>query len=219
MGIKVGDKVRVLNGQFANKTGVVVGIIACNKDYSDPYYEVDMDCQVPNKYKCRKTLITPNNVVGGFNAHDFEVIGNVEDEAKEPKIKVGDRVRNIESGLIGVVDKIVYGNVVWVNGVDGKRYHWKSDGLELVQSKKPTEEKQPTDLTKEVANNLSNVLEGCCNAINNIANNFDWEQYTADLAYDIAVKIVNKNMGSDPEVVGEYSVKVAKSVVEELKRK
>ncbi len=81
------------------------------------------------------------------------------------------------------------------------------------------EAKEPSDIAKEVANNLSNVLEGCCNAINNIANNFDWDAYTADLAHDIAVKIVNKNMGSDPEKVGEYAVKVAKSVVEELKRK
>ncbi|WP_290144769.1 hypothetical protein [Muribaculum intestinale] len=41
----------------------------------------------------------------------------------------------------------------------------------------------------------------------------------SDLAHDIAVKIVNKNMSSNPDEVGEYSVKVAKSVVEGLKRK
>lgn len=124
MGIKVGDKVRVLNGQFANKTGVVVGIIACNKDYSDPYYEVDMDCQVPNKYKCRKTLITPNNVVGGFNAHDFEVIGNVEDEAKEPKFKKGDKVRFKKIYTVVSVDD---GQVF----IDSAGNHFDEDCLEL----------------------------------------------------------------------------------------
>lgn len=98
-------------------------------------------------------------------------------------------------------------------------YNIPQDCVELVQSKEQTEEKQPMDLTKEVANNLSNALEGCCNAINNIANNFDWDAYTANLARDIAVKIVNKNMDSDPEKVGEYAANVAKSVVEELKKK
>lgn len=141
--IKVGDKVRVLNGQFANKTGVVVGIIACNKDYSDPYYEVDMDCQVPNKYKCRKTLITPNNVVGGFNAHDFEVIGNVEDEAKEPKIKAGDRVRNIKNDECGIVLNVEADGVYVGIPYSLQKRFWKNRELELVQSKEQTEGKEP----------------------------------------------------------------------------
>lgn len=354
--VKIGDVVKVLVGQFAGETGIVVGIIACDKsDYTDPYYEIALNCEVPEKYKCRKTLITPNNVAGGFSAHDFEVIGNrapkqpsseikvgdkvrvredapkmyargrmyalithdckveaVEDdnavislggdcfpiptkylvkvdaEVKEakfkkgdrvryigdvhehkgeifvidgdiffndyykqwqassiktiptgvwsicnvplsdlepdtapaaPKIKVGDRVRNIESGLIGVVDKIVYGNIAWVNGVDGKRYHWKSDELELVEPTEQTEaEKKPYDgLSEETANEISDMLEVYVKVLSGIADSFDWQRYAADLAKEVALKAANKF--NDPEQAAEYAVKVAKAVVEWLKRK
>lgn len=146
--------------------------------------------------------------IEGYRGTVIESMLHPYTELTAPTIKVGDRVRNIESGLIGVVDKIVYGNVAWVNGVDGKRYHWKSNDLELVQPKEQTEAKytktKGDTLTFPIAFDLSDSY---------------WDAYTADLARDIAVKIVNKNMGSDPEKVGEYAVNVAKSVVEELKRK
>lgn len=45
----------------------------------------------------------------------------------------------------------------------------------------------------------------------------DWEKYTADLAKEIALKVANKYNG--PEQAAEYAVKVAKAVVEGLKRK
>lgn len=79
-------------------------------------------------------------------------------------------------------------------------------------------EAKKTDIDNLVGE-ISELMEGYCKPFADIADNFDWDAYTADLAHDIAVKIVNKNMGSDPEKVGEYAVKVAKSVVEELKRK
>lgn len=47
---------------------------------------------------------------------------------------------------------------------------------------------------------------------------FDWQRYTADLAKEIAVKITNKKMDSDPEEVGGYAVAVAEAVVENLKK-
>lgn len=72
---KIGDVVKVLKGKFAGKTGIVVGIsVPSRYDIGDPYYEVDMNCEVPDKYKCRKTLITPNNVIGGVSANEFEVM-------------------------------------------------------------------------------------------------------------------------------------------------
>lgn len=140
-------------------------------------------------------------------------------EPSAPEIKTGDRVRNIERGLIGVVDKIVYGNIVWVNGVDGKRYHWKSDELELVEPTEQTEaEKKPYDgISEGTANKLSDMLEDYCNAMRAISDNFDWQRYAADLAKEIAVKVANKF--SDPKEAGEYAVSVAKVVVEGLKRK
>lgn len=92
--VKIGDVVKVLRGQFAGETGVVVGMIACFGDYTDPYYEVNMDCEVPDKYKCRKnTLAQPNNVIGGLSAYEFEVIGNRAPMQSNEEIKVGDKVR------------------------------------------------------------------------------------------------------------------------------
>lgn len=44
-----------------------------------------------------------------------------------------------------------------------------------------------------------------------------WDAYTADLAKEIALKVANKY--NDPEQAAEYAVKVAKAVVEGLKRK
>lgn len=91
--VKIGDVVKVLVGQFTGEKGVIVGISACHNDYSDPYYEVDMNCEVPEKYKCRKTLISPNNVIGGLSAHEFVVIGNCAPKQPSMEIKVGDKVR------------------------------------------------------------------------------------------------------------------------------
>lgn len=169
----------------------------------------------------------------------------VEEEKKEAKFKVGDRVRNIESGLIGVVDKIVYGNIAWVNGVDGKRYHWKSDELELVEPTEQTEaEKTKTKgdtLTFPIALDLNEALDGCDCFVsireqirkaqrdmeeNNkpryipkiMFNTEFWDAYAADLAKEIALKVANKKMDNHPEEIGAYAVSVAKAVVEGLKR-
>lgn len=125
-------------------------------------------------------------------------------EPTSPTIKVGDRVRNIESGLIGVVDMIVYGNIVWVYGVDGNRYHWKSDGLELIEPTEQTEaEKKPNHTIKiPVEFDLTDSY---------------WDAYAADLAKEVALKVANKY--EDPKIAAEYAVKVAEAVVEGLKGK
>lgn len=140
-------------------------------------------------------------------------------EPSAPEIKTGDRVRNIERGLIGVVDKIVYGNIVWVNGVDGKRYHWKSDELELVEPTEQTEaEKKPYDgISEETANELSDMLEGYYNAMETIKDKSYWTAYAADLAKEIVLKLIGKD--NDEQMLADYAVKVAKAVVEGLKRK
>jgi len=120
-----------------------------------------------------------------------------------PEIKTGDRVRNIESGLIGVVDKIVHGNIAWVNCVDGKRYHWKSDELELIEPTEQTEAEKPNHTIKiPVEADLTDSF---------------WDAYTADLAKEVALKVANKF--NAPHEVAEYAVSVAKAVAEGLKRK
>ena len=160
----------------------------------------------------------------------------VDAEAKEPKFKVGDVVRikpdadklhqGYQNGYVWLPERDNYlGRVasvkeIWCDGSIilniGSNLMWGP--IDLKPYTEPKEEKKPTDLTKEVANNMSNVLEGCCNAINNIANNFDWDSYTADLAKEIAVKL-SKSNENKPGYVADYAASVAKAVVENLKKK
>lgn len=124
-------------------------------------------------------------------------------EPTTPTIKVGDRVRNIESGLIGVVDNIVYRDVAWVYCMDGNRYNWKFYELELVQPTEQTEKKPNIgSITIPVEVDLTDSY---------------WDAYTADLAHDIALKVANKF--NIPEQAADYAVSVAKAVVENLKKK
>ena len=130
--VRLGDVVTVLVGQFAGEKGVIVGISACHNDYSDPYYEVDMNCEVPEKYKCRKTLISPNNVIGGLSAHEFEVIGNCAPKQPSMEIKQGDKVRvskdapkmylrgfdHIFTGVESVVSEVEDDNAVIIFNTD-----------------------------------------------------------------------------------------------------
>lgn len=51
--------------------------------------------------------------------------------------------------------------------------------------------------------------------VNNVA--MDWQEYAADLAKEVALKVANKF--NAPEQVAEYAVSVAKAVVEGLKNK
>ena len=51
--------------------------------------------------------------------------------------------------------------------------------------------------------------------VDNVA--MDWQRYEADLAKEVALKVANKY--TEPKETAEYAVKVAKAVVEGLKRK
>lgn len=216
-GVKIGDVVKVLRWQFAGETGVVVGIIACIGDYTDPYYEVDMDCEVPDKYKCRKNTLAPNNVIGGLTAYEFEVIGNrTHTEPTAPTIKVGDIVRCktplrlksfTDDDFIGTVTDAENGWFIvhMNNGAIFQSYN--AADLELVQPKEQTEaEKKPNvgSIKIPVEVDLSDGY---------------WDAYTADLAKEIAVKSMEKSYGCDPERIADYAVSVAKAVVENLKKK
>lgn len=138
-----------------------------------------------------------------------------EEEAKEPKFKRGDKV----------VSKPPFVEKVWtVFGYDDKMPYMVMVGdgeyineRNLEPYTEPTEEKKLDGITEETANNLSNMLEGYCNAMQSIADNFDWQKYTADLAKEIALKVANKYNG--PEEAADYAVKVAKAVADGLKKK
>lgn len=159
----------------------------------------------PHIWRCVTAIMSDDTYVLDGEIYDVEESDlDPYTEPTAPEIKVGDRVRNIESGLIGIVDKIVYGNIAWVNGVDGKRYHWKSDGLGLIKPTEQTEAKKPNHTIKiPVEVDLTDSY---------------WDTYTADLAKEVAVMLVRTHR-NDLNKVAKMSVDIAKSVVEGLKRK
>ena len=226
--VKIGDVVKVLRGQFAGETGVVVGIIACIGDYTDPYYEVDMECEVPDKYKCRKnTLAQPNNVIGGLSVYEFEVIGNrIPTQPTATTIKVGDMVIvkpdtpnkcksvNIFKRINSVVTKIESGKAT----LDIDRLG--NDGLELVDV--PLEYIQKVDAIEHLHNHgwgdlgEFTPMPVSANPIIGFEQSY-WQSYEADLAKEIVLKVANKYNG--PKEAADYAVSVAKAVVENLKKK
>ena len=98
--IKLGDKVELLHGVYKGKTGTIVGMMMLDQYYADPYYEVNMDIEVEERHKCRKTMKIPNNIIGGVTASDIKLISHYE------HFKVGGKVRICSkemAGLNGVV--------------------------------------------------------------------------------------------------------------------
>lgn len=94
--LKLGDIIKVSKGEFAGKTGHVVGISTYDNDFTDPYYEVYMYCEVPEEYRCRKTLINAinaNHVIGGLSADELEVIYSA--EAQQQRLAPKDYLRQI----------------------------------------------------------------------------------------------------------------------------
>lgn len=84
---KKGDRVRIKDGYYKEELYGCIGVIR-RIDGCHLYVEID-------------STIYPATI------HSIEPYT----EPTSPTIKVGDRVRNIESGLIGVVDNIVYRDV------------------------------------------------------------------------------------------------------------
>lgn len=126
-------------------------------------------------------------------------------EPNAPKFKVGDRVRNVKSDLCGIALNIEHGIVEVGIPYDKEKHYWNTDIVELFEPTEQTEvEKKPNvgSIRIPVEVELSDSY---------------WDAYTADLAKEAALKVANKF--NDPHEAAEYAVKVAKSVVEGLKRK
>lgn len=144
-----------------------------------------------------------------------------------PKYKKGDRVKicSKNAARFGCVGTILEVHDSGTVDVDFNDYYvgghlYSIDFIEPYTE--PTEqteaEKKPYDgISEETANEISNMLEAYAKALSGIADSFDWQRYTADLAKEVAVKVANKY--NDPEQAAEYAVSVAKAVVEGLKRK
>lgn len=102
--VKLGDVVTVLVGHFAGEKGIIVGMIACDKsDYADPYYEIEMECDVPEEFRVRKTLIGQSRVIGGVEKRYLKVIGNRAPKEPSMEIKQGDKVRVSKDALLETI--------------------------------------------------------------------------------------------------------------------
>lgn len=147
-------------------------------------------------------------------------------EPTAPKIKVGDRVRNVKSDLCGIALKIEHGIVEVGIPYDKERHYWNTDIVELFEPTEQTEAEEDTRIRQMEAEldefrkaELDRVLHPEKPifevTIDNVAMN--WQRYEADLAKEVVLKVVNNF--NDPEQAAEYAVSVAKSVVEGLKKK
>lgn len=167
--VRLGDIVTVLVGHFAGEKGVIVGIIACEKsDYADPYYEIEMECDVPEEFRVRKTLIGRSRVIGGVEKRYLKVIGNRAPKQPSMEIKQGDKVRVREDaprlytrGLWEVfekrdsnVDSVEDGTAVISTGPHiiaiPTKYLVKVDA----------EPKEPTTPAIKVGDNVRNIITG-----------------------------------------------------------
>lgn len=131
--------------------------------------------------------------------------------AKEPRFKVGDKVkvnlpRSIRHNTIGtVVFAYTSCNAVNVDfGDDNEPIYCDCDCLELYTEPTQHAEKKPNvgSIKIPVEVDLTDSY---------------WDAYAADLAKEVALKVANKY--NDPKEAAEYAVSVAKAVVEGMKRK
>ena len=209
--IKVGDKVRVredaprmyINGfdyTFVGAYSIVV-------DIEDDNAVIKID-----NGTMKRALAIPT-----------EYLVKVEEEKKEPKFKVGDRVRvkgcgyepNLHKGDIGEILDINDKGQCFV--LFKKSQAWIcADCLESFTE--PTEEVNLQDATREFVETHPFDIESLKRG-RKVFEDMFWEAYTADLAKEIVLKTVNSALDRRPSAIAEYATDVAKSVVEGLKRK
>lgn len=197
MEIKVGDKVRVRKN--------------IPKDYvsgSDHLF-TEVENTVVNVTDSRAIIRVYGN---HFLSIPTKYLIKVEEEKKEPKFKCGDKVkvnlpRSIRHNRIGtVVFAYASGNAVNVDFGD-------DDGLVYCDCGCLEPYTEPTEQTE--AEKKPNVGSIKIPVEVDLTDGF-WDAYTADVAKEIALKVANRY--NDPEEAAEYAVKVAKSVVAELRK-
>ena len=225
MEIKQGDKVKVSKDApkvYLSSVNNLVKYHVCKVEEVDGdsaiirYTDIGIDCwlAIPTKYLVK-----------------------VDAEAKEAKYKKGDRVKfkNIYE-LQKVKDKSFRWMLVMFASKEATITAVEDNGFyrvdidpsiggindDMIECKvEPTEhteaEKSFEDQLRDVFNGVEHQDYGrpIQTAMINLDIN-DWDSYAADLAKEVALKVANKY--NDPEQAAEYAVKVAKSVVEGLKR-
>lgn len=214
MEIKVGDKVRVReDAPSMFRSGfnhVYTAYISKVLEADDGNAIIEMTMA---NMQCQERIIIPT-----------KYLIKVEDEAKEPKYHKGERVK--------------FKNIYELQKVKDKSFRWM---LVMFASKEATitavEDNgfyrvdidpsigginddmieckvEPTERTE--AEKKPNVGSIKIPVEVDLTDSY-WDEYAADLAKEIAVKVANKY--SDPKEAGEYAVLVAKAVVDGLKRK
>lgn len=145
--------------------------------------------------------ITEPNGQSPLCVRETELASYIEPNA--PKFKVGDRVEELISRRSGIVLGIEGDIVVVGIPYDKEKHYWHIDSIELIEPTEQTEAEKPNHTIKiPVEVDLTDSY---------------WAAYAADLAKEIALKVANKF--NAPHEAAEYAVKVAKAVVEGLKRK
>lgn len=199
--IKVGDKVRVskdaprelICGSDYLYTEIFSEVIAVAKGVANIKMEIHGTTKftyIPTKYLVK-----------------------VDAEAKEPRFKVGDRVRVKGCGYEPNLHKGDVGEILDTND-KGQCFvlFKKSQAWIYVDCLEPyTEQTEQTEAEKK-----PNVGSIKIPVEVDLTDSF-WDAYTADLAKEVALKVANKF--NDPKEAAEYAVSVAKAVVEGLKRK
>lgn len=136
----------------------------------------------------------------------------------ETKFKVGDKIRVCDPNLscydfVGYVKKIKDGLIFGTdnNGID---FTAKESCLELVQTVEQMEEANLRQWQSELEK--LNKIE--LDKMQHTETAMDWVKYEAQLAHDIAVKIVGNDIRC-PKDIGNYAVSIAQAVVDGLKKK
>lgn len=216
MEIKVGDKVRVREDAPRMYASIYDEVFINN---NSEVIDVEDD-SAWIRWENKRVLAIP-----------FKYLIKVEDEAKEPEYRKGDKVRYIGDMQPTYKDKVfvIDGDVFFNDRYNQwqtssiKPFMW--DGLSVcnvpLSDLEPyTEPTEGTLLNANYPQNDLNIDEIVARGYVPDPTSFfklDWDAYAADLAKEIAVKVANKY--NDPKEAAYYTVKVAKAVAEGLKRK
>ena len=203
MEIKVGDKVRV--GEDAPR----VYLKGWSAVVKYRVYAIDGEAAIIT-YGCQEIAIPTKYLI------------KVEEEAKEAKFKRGDKVVCKYPFIKKVFTVLGYDDKMPRLVMVGNGRYIDERNLELCTAETEAEiirqrEAELNEFAKEELDRVHHPEKYATYeaTIDNVA--VDWEKYTADLAKDVALKVANKY--NDPEQAAEYAVKVAKAVVEGLKKK
>lgn len=183
-----------------------------------------MDCEVEERHKCRKTMITPSNIIGGVIASDIKLISHYGGFKVGGKVRICSKASDLYGQVVTVKELCPDG--VGFDGDDGS-FFWFHYSL-VEPYAEPTEQTESEEdcIIHKMETELDELRKAHYDrmlhpekptyevTVDNVTMN--WPKYEADLARDLAVQMVNGNRNSYDKI-GEMAVRIAKSVVKNLK--